>query len=225
MANHVFLLRTYPVPERPLRIRRNFLTARSVRNTGPASFVRHGKPPIPSKAFFPCMDTRARMMQDQHVFLPPIFFSRSRRRPGVSSNTRGSSSRSESGMWNYDKIATNQPMSEAFKTFANRALCQESVWFLEEVSRCAAACIPRQCPLEGSGSSARWGRLRGDGLLHPPHHPPRTHTLKHHGWYEARTIRCSCVASWRGTWSALLAFEKSLLRYTLAWQKRCHIIS
>ncbi|CAN0197744.1 unnamed protein product [Pylaiella littoralis] len=60
---------------------------------------------------------------------------RRHRRPGVSSNTRGSSSRSESGMWNYDKIATNQPMSEAFKTFANRALCQESVWFLEEVSR------------------------------------------------------------------------------------------
>ena len=38
-------------------------------------------------------------------------------------------------MWTYDKIAVNSPMAEAFRAFANRALCQESVWFLEEVSR------------------------------------------------------------------------------------------
>lgn len=38
-------------------------------------------------------------------------------------------------MWNYDKIAMNEPMAEAFRAFANRALCQESVWFLEEVAR------------------------------------------------------------------------------------------
>ncbi|CAM9900504.1 unnamed protein product, partial [Laminaria digitata] len=38
-------------------------------------------------------------------------------------------------MWNYDKIAANEGMAEAFRAFANRALCQESVWFLEEVSR------------------------------------------------------------------------------------------
>ena len=38
-------------------------------------------------------------------------------------------------MWNYDKIAANDGMAEAFRAFANRALCQESVWFLEEVSR------------------------------------------------------------------------------------------
>lgn len=38
-------------------------------------------------------------------------------------------------MWNYDKIAANEAMAEAFRAFANRALCQESVWFLEEVSR------------------------------------------------------------------------------------------
>eukprot|EP00903_Cladosiphon_okamuranus_P005900 g5834.t1 len=53
---------------------------------------------------------------------------------------RGSRGSADSGgysqhMWNYDKIAMNPPLAEAFKAFANRALCQESVWFLEEVSR------------------------------------------------------------------------------------------
>ncbi|CAM9107335.1 unnamed protein product [Ectocarpus sp. 13 AM-2016] len=38
-------------------------------------------------------------------------------------------------MWTYDKIAVDNSMAEAFRVFANRALCQESVWFLEEVSR------------------------------------------------------------------------------------------
>lgn len=41
-------------------------------------------------------------------------------------------------MWTYDKIAANPSMASAFRTFANRALCQESVWFLEEVSRCGS---------------------------------------------------------------------------------------
>lgn len=53
--------------------------------------------------------------------------------------SRDEASRGESGysqhMWNYDKIAANEDMAEAFRTFANRALCQESVWFLEEVAR------------------------------------------------------------------------------------------
>lgn len=40
-------------------------------------------------------------------------------------------------MWNYEKIAQNEAMAEAFRAFANRALCQESLWFLEEVARCA----------------------------------------------------------------------------------------
>ncbi|CAM9176234.1 unnamed protein product [Hapterophycus canaliculatus] len=37
--------------------------------------------------------------------------------------------------WTYDKIAANQSMAAAFRAFANRALCQESIWFMEEVSR------------------------------------------------------------------------------------------
>lgn len=43
-------------------------------------------------------------------------------------------------VWTYDKIAANPHMAAAFRAFANRALCQESVWFLEEVSRCGRVC-------------------------------------------------------------------------------------
>lgn len=39
--------------------------------------------------------------------------------------------------WNYETIARDPEVSEAFREFAHRALCQESVDFLEEVTRCA----------------------------------------------------------------------------------------
>lgn len=38
--------------------------------------------------------------------------------------------------WDYELIASVPEMAETFRTFANRALCQESVCFLEEVTRC-----------------------------------------------------------------------------------------
>lgn len=37
--------------------------------------------------------------------------------------------------WSYDRIATVPAVEEAFRAFAWRALCQESVMFLEEVSK------------------------------------------------------------------------------------------
>lgn len=37
--------------------------------------------------------------------------------------------------WSYDKMAAVPAVAEAFRTFAWRALCQESVMFLEEVSK------------------------------------------------------------------------------------------
>lgn len=37
--------------------------------------------------------------------------------------------------WNYDKMASVPEVAEAFRAFAWRALCQESVMFLEEVAR------------------------------------------------------------------------------------------
>ena len=37
--------------------------------------------------------------------------------------------------WSYDKMASVPKMAEAFRAFAWRALCQESVMFLEEVSK------------------------------------------------------------------------------------------
>lgn len=104
-------------------------------------------------------------------------FVRSRRHSGGSGNTRESSLRLESGMWNYDKIAQNQPMAEAFKAFANRALCQESVWFLEEVSRCDSTQISVYTiivPLEARYSSHQWGG--SDACeFRPPPSPPSPH--------------------------------------------------
>lgn len=37
--------------------------------------------------------------------------------------------------WSYDKMAAVPAVAEAFRAFAWRALCQESVMFLEEVSK------------------------------------------------------------------------------------------
>lgn len=37
--------------------------------------------------------------------------------------------------WNYETIARIPAMAQAFRAFAHRALCQESVAFLEEVAR------------------------------------------------------------------------------------------
>ncbi|CAM9916653.1 unnamed protein product, partial [Sphacelaria rigidula] len=37
--------------------------------------------------------------------------------------------------WNYEKIAKDPKVADAFRAFAHRALCQESVSFLEEVTR------------------------------------------------------------------------------------------
>lgn len=37
--------------------------------------------------------------------------------------------------WSYDKMASVPAVADAFRAFAWRALCQESVMFLEEVSK------------------------------------------------------------------------------------------
>lgn len=37
--------------------------------------------------------------------------------------------------WSYDKMAAVPAVAEAFRAFAWRALCQESVMFLEEVTK------------------------------------------------------------------------------------------
>ena len=37
--------------------------------------------------------------------------------------------------WNYETLATVPEMAVAFRAFSFRALCQESVLFLEEVSK------------------------------------------------------------------------------------------
>ncbi|CAM9933000.1 unnamed protein product, partial [Sphacelaria rigidula] len=37
--------------------------------------------------------------------------------------------------WNYEVLAANPRLASAFRTFAFRALCQESVLFLEEVTK------------------------------------------------------------------------------------------
>lgn len=39
------------------------------------------------------------------------------------------------GGWNYETIASTPLVADAFRSFAKRALCLESVCFLEEVSR------------------------------------------------------------------------------------------
>lgn len=57
------------------------------------------------------------------------------RRSRDNEKPRGHSSGYCQHMWNYEKIAQNEAMAEAFRAFANRALCQESLWFLEEVAR------------------------------------------------------------------------------------------
>lgn len=38
--------------------------------------------------------------------------------------------------WDYEKIASVPEVASAFRAFAHRALCKESVSFLEEVKRC-----------------------------------------------------------------------------------------
>lgn len=37
--------------------------------------------------------------------------------------------------WSYDAMATVPEVAEAFRGFAHRALCQESIMFLEEVAK------------------------------------------------------------------------------------------
>ncbi|CAM9298667.1 unnamed protein product [Scytosiphon promiscuus] len=54
---------------------------------------------------------------------------------GLRDREEGGENAQSPQMWTYDKIAADQSMAAAFRSFANRALCQESVWFLEEVSR------------------------------------------------------------------------------------------
>ncbi|CAM9915419.1 unnamed protein product [Ectocarpus fasciculatus] len=78
------------------------------------------------------------------------------RRSGTSSQQRKITSSEEAAqqMWTYDKIAVNSPMAEAFRAFANRALCQESVWFLEEVSRYQNEDYTIASPLGGGKSEA-----------------------------------------------------------------------
>ena len=43
--------------------------------------------------------------------------------------------------WSYDKMASVPAVAEAFRAFAWRALCQESIMFLEEVSKCVICCL------------------------------------------------------------------------------------
>ena len=50
-------------------------------------------------------------------------------------DTMDTSSTTHSTTWSYDKMASVPKMAEAFRAFAWRALCQESVMFLEEVSK------------------------------------------------------------------------------------------
>lgn len=69
---------------------------------------------------------------------PPLCAWTCRYRRGRQTNQISSSVEESSysqNLWNYEKIAANPSVAEAFRAFANRALCQESIWFLEEVSR------------------------------------------------------------------------------------------
>lgn len=50
-------------------------------------------------------------------------------------DARGGGSSAASKKWSYDRMAARPGMAEAFREFAWRALCQESVMFLEEVTK------------------------------------------------------------------------------------------
>ncbi|CAM9709543.1 unnamed protein product [Ascophyllum nodosum] len=54
---------------------------------------------------------------------------------GIMTERMDTSSTIRSMNWSYDKMASVPKMAEAFREFAWRALCQESVMFLEEVSK------------------------------------------------------------------------------------------
>lgn len=53
----------------------------------------------------------------------------------LSTNTLASTMRTK---WSYDKMASVPAVAEAFRAFAWRALCQESIMFLEEVAKYVA---------------------------------------------------------------------------------------
>lgn len=70
-------------------------------------------------------------------FRSPRFNRADSRSDSCGSHTEPSSMRSSapSRMWSYDRMAAVPAVAEAFRAFAWRALCQESVMFLEEVSK------------------------------------------------------------------------------------------